>query len=217
MYNPELIDTVDKLKAAKKIRRDAEIVAKTGYSKGLVSRYLNGKEQASETFLEKFQEVYREEIQSLGGHVNSEKFLQIVERLPKNGRGTPYLGELDIFAGKVDVANADLSEFITGYISIPGFRDADYFVNVRGHSAYPKYAQGDMIAIKHIDMEFIQYGQFYVVVTKQDRVLKKVRKTIDPKILCLKSENPEFDDIEIKRTDIKQMFLVLGKITKDVL
>lgn len=50
-----------------------------------------------------------------------------------------------------------------------------------------------------------------------NRVLKKVRKMVDSKMLCLKSENPEFDDIEIKRTDIKQMFLVLGKITKDVL
>lgn len=132
--------------------------------------------------------------------------------------GTPYLGELDIFAGKMDVANADLSEFITGYISIPGFMDADYFVNVRGHSAYPKYAQGDMIAIKHIkNMDFIQYGQFYVVVTAQDRVLKKIRKMTDANMLCLKSENPEFDDIEVRRKDIKQMFLVLGKITKDVL
>lgn len=216
-YNEDLIKQVEALKARKVITSDVEISRKTGFPKSAISSYLNGKIKASKNFVNKFTEVFKNDLEG-GRQVTNDQFLHIVERLPKNGRGTPYLGELDIFAGNTDVANADLSEFVTGFISIPGFKDADYFVNVRGHSAYPKYAQGDMIAIKHIkNMEFIQYGQFYVVVTSQDRVLKKVRKTTDPKTLCLKSENPEFDDIEVKRSDIKQMFLVLGKITKDVL
>lgn len=208
----KLKDAVEVLRKAGAFKKQKEIAEKTGFDEAVISNYLSGRVAPSRNFLEKFSEVFKINLDSPSVVTEPQKPYG-----KYNGRGIPYLGELDIFAGKMDVANSDLSEHITGHISIPGFRDADYFVNVRGHSAYPKYAQGDMIAIKLIDMAFIQYGQFYVVVTKQDRVLKKVRKSPDPEWLLLKSENPEFDDIEVKRKDVKNMFLVLGKITKDVL
>lgn len=130
----------------------------------------------------------------------------------------PYLGELDIFAGKADIANADLSEYITEFISIPGFRDADYFVNVRGHSMWPRYAAGEIIAIKQIkDLTEIQFGQSYVVVTPENRVIKNIRKSTMKGQWRLESCNKEYDSYEIEVNKVKALFLVLGKITKDVL
>lgn len=151
--------------------------------------------------------------------ISSEDFVQITERLPaKAERGVPYLGDLDIFAGVEDIAHADISEYITDYIFIPGFKEAKYYVNVRGNSMYSKYCAGDIIAIRQVkNMNEIQYGQVYVVITDDNRVLKYVRKGKDDKHLKLVSENPKFDDMEVERKRVRAMFLVLGKITKDVL
>lgn len=62
MHNSELIEDVKRLKAADKIIRDIEIASKTGYSKGLVSSYLSGSIKASKNFLNKFKEVYKNEL-----------------------------------------------------------------------------------------------------------------------------------------------------------
>lgn len=56
--NRELYDRVEALKAKRVIKKDAEIVAKTGFSKGLVSNYLSGRIKASANFMSKFDEVF---------------------------------------------------------------------------------------------------------------------------------------------------------------
>lgn len=140
---------------------------------------------------------------------------------PGNGirkRGRPYLSDIDAFAGKVDIVTEDIQEYITGYIYIPEFSKADLYINVRGHSMYPKYAAGEIISLKRVnDMTEIQFGQVYVVVTEENRVIKYVRKGKDHNHFKLVSENPKFDDYEVDRKKVKAMFLVLGKISKDVL
>lgn len=203
----ELVAAVDLLKSYKIIKRDREVAERTGYDKSVVSSYLSGRVKPSKNFVDKFQEVFKESLQMKS------------KVLPSKPTGIPYLGELDIFAGQADIANADLSEYITEFISIPGFKDANYFVNVRGSSMYPKYVPGEIIAIKLCkDINEIQYGQAYVVITNENRVLKYVRK---PKNgnghLILASANGDYDPYEIEKSKIKAMFLVLGKITKDVL
>lgn len=205
--NQKLRDAVEVLYRERIIKKQKEIAEKTGFDEGVVSNYLSGRVNASRNFLDVFSNVFKIDLEN----IKLDK--------PTKNKGIPYLGELDIFAGQADIANADLSEYITEFISIPGFKDANYFVNVRGSSMYPKYVPGEIIAIKLVnDMNEIQYGQAYVVITKENRVLKYVRK---PKNgngnLILASANSDYDPYEIERGKIKAMFLVLGKITKDVL
>lgn len=57
-----LSQAVEFLKANRIIKRDVEIAERTGYSKGVVSNYLNGKIEVSEKFKKKFFEVYKEEL-----------------------------------------------------------------------------------------------------------------------------------------------------------
>lgn len=57
-----LSQAVEFLKANRIIKRDIEIAERTGYSKGVVSNYLNGKIEVSEKFKKKFFEVYKEEL-----------------------------------------------------------------------------------------------------------------------------------------------------------
>lgn len=213
-----LKDLVNEIANEKGMTRD-EFAEKLGMSRqNLYSIY--GKEVFDDKFilqLEKAGVVNAKKVFTRG--MGSDRFMQVVQNLPRRtDAGVPYLGDLDIFAGAQDISNADLSEYITEYISIPGFKEAKYYVNVRGNSMYSKYAAGDIIAIKDApNMNEIQFGQVYVVITNDNRVLKYVRKGKDDKYLKLVSENPKFDDMEVERKNIRAMFLVLGKITKDVL
>lgn len=53
-----LYDTVELLKSKRIIKKDVEISEKTGYSKQLVSNYINSKQKASKAFINKFSEVF---------------------------------------------------------------------------------------------------------------------------------------------------------------
>lgn len=66
--NQILIDAVKKLKQQEIIKSDVDIARKTGYSKGLISKYLSGKEKASSSFMEKFREVFNMEHLNINGN-----------------------------------------------------------------------------------------------------------------------------------------------------
>lgn len=62
MYNKELKDIVEGLKAKRIIKKDVDICASTGFSNTVVSNYLNGKVKASRNFIDKFEEAYNVKI-----------------------------------------------------------------------------------------------------------------------------------------------------------
>jgi len=55
------------------------------------------------------------------------------------------------------------------------------------------------------------------VVHRDFRVVKYVRRNPDPAKVTLHSENPDYDDIEIDRTDIEGLYLVENVINYDFL
>lgn len=61
-YNKELIEQVEFLKSKRIIKKDAEIVEKTGFSKGVISNYLSGRIEASKNFIEAFNEVFKNDL-----------------------------------------------------------------------------------------------------------------------------------------------------------
>lgn len=60
--NVDLIRDVELLRQFRLIKRDKDIVERTGFSKRLVSQYLSGSRQPSKEFTEKFYEVFKNEI-----------------------------------------------------------------------------------------------------------------------------------------------------------
>lgn len=213
-FNEELIRQVQGLKERRIIVADIEISKRTGFPKSAISSYLSGKIKASKNFVNKFTEVYKDELSQINGYQNKGRdFNKVAED------AAPYLSDIDAVAGKQDISDTDISEYKTGLISIPDFKNVTCYVNVSGSSQYPKYIAGDIIALRQIfDFTEIQLGQMYVIVTPENRVLKMVRKAKDEKKnILLVSENSKYDSYEIPRNKIRAMFLVLGKITKDVL
>ena len=59
MNDVNLYNLVEYLKTNRIIRRDVEIANKTGYSKQIVSNYINGKQKPSKQFIDKLIEVFQ--------------------------------------------------------------------------------------------------------------------------------------------------------------
>lgn len=100
------------------------------------------------------------------------------------------------------------------YFNLPNFQKADFMITVRGDSMTPKYTSGDIVICKNLYLNdiFFQWGKTYVVNTEQGALIKKVMPGEDNDHIKLVSENPEYPPIEIERSIIYQIALVLGTI-----
>jgi repressor LexA len=97
---------------------------------------------------------------------------------------------------------------------VPDFAPADFLIKVRGSSMYPKYAAGDIIACKRIQMDtFIQWNKTHVLDTSQGVLLKRILKGDTPDKWILRSDNKDFLDIEITpSSDVYSISIIIGLI-----
>ena len=103
-------------------------------------------------------------------------------------------------------------------IYLPNFgKDID-FINVYGDSMYPKYNAGEIIGIKHIEYEYLNYGYPYVVIFKNgDAYIKYVKKGKDNDHVLLESENPFYEPREFSLDLIQSFYSIRGVIKKEMM
>lgn len=190
----DLQEAVDLLIRNGSIKRQQDICDRMKASKPVVSNYLSGNIPPSKNFLEKFSKVFQKDL----------------ARSITGGRGAPYLGDIDF------TLNGSLERHIKDYVYIPGFSDAEMYINVRGDYMKGKYDAGDLIALKKSDKEEIQFGKAYLVQTKINQVLCYVQKG-DKNSFLLTGENKKYEGFTVKKSDVKAVFIVLGRITREVL
>ena len=89
-------------------------------------------------------------------------------------------------------------------------------VRVSGDSMSPVIGNGDLIAIREVrNPNLIFWGQIYVVLLDDYRMVKYVRRHPDASMVILRSENERYDDIEIPKSEIRDLFLVENIIRID--
>lgn len=123
--------------------------------------------------------------------------------------------DIDVTAGPAGRALNFSSEHIVGSIDLPSVSRNTYIVKVSGDSMTPVINNGDMLAIREVKNNLIFWGRIYVVVLEDYRMVKYIRKHINPEMVILRSANPDYDDIEIPKTEIKSLFLVENVIRID--
>ena len=72
-------------------------------------------------------------------------------------------------------------------------------------------ASGDRVVIRKIESwDYFNYGQVYLIITNEYRLIKRVRR--HPKdadnLILLRSENPDYDDIDLPKREIIHLFIV---------
>ncbi len=128
--------------------------------------------------------------------------------------GIPYF-DLDITAGEIPVYLDRPHVEPEHHINIFGFNDCTHAFPVYGHSMHPVICNGDVGLFKYIrDKSIIMWGSIYLVITKDYRTIKFLRKSHNAENVILRSHSANHDDIEIPRDDILELFLYKGKIER---
>lgn len=128
-----------------------------------------------------------------------------------NPPGTPGIPvyDIDVTAGCSELSAMFTDDRVIGTVTIPRLDSHSVIVRVSGDSMQPVINDGDSIALRRLsDPRVIYWGQIYVVVLDDYRMVKYLRRHPDPGKVILRSANPSYDDIEVDRTDIRALYLV---------
>lgn len=127
---------------------------------------------------------------------------------PDDSEGAPVY-DIDVTAGCANLSRMLTDEHIVGRLAIPGLNPSLPIVKVSGNSMSPRISNGAYVSIRPVGLDApIFWGQIYVVLLDDYRMVKYVRHHPDPAKIILHSENPDFDDIVIDRSSIVGLFLV---------
>ena len=187
----------------------AEISSATGFSKGSVSEILKGNRAPSNAFLDKFIAVY--ELAK-----KSDAKLSETKRTKETNITGYYLPNVSAAAGlENEMQNDDLKKIP---VTIPGWEKDIVFINVFGDSMYPKYNAGEVIGVKPIEVQYLNYGYPYVVVlTNGDTYIKIVQPGADKEHLLLVSVNEFYKPKEFHLSLIKSFYSIKGVIKKEMM
>lgn len=181
----------------------AEAAVKLNMTRQNLSKHLSA-EPLSKHFLRQFNEVFPPARKATKvSHVQEE--------------GVPYY-PIDVSASNVDIFN-DHEEASTMRVVMPGWEDCDMALPVFGHSMYPTFENGTIIGYKRIhDLDVINYGEAYLIITKEQRLLKRIQKGSADSTVLLTSDNDEmrkdgarrYEAWELDRRKIVRLYCVMA-------
>lgn len=124
-------------------------------------------------------------------------------------RGVPVY-DVDVTAGCMPLERLLTVDRIKGYIDMPHINPGSIVVRVSGDSMEPKIIDGGYIVIRPIKSTAnIFWGQIYVILTEDYRLVKYLRRYPgDDSMVILHSANPDYDDMDVSRSDIQALFIV---------
>lgn len=130
----------------------------------------------------------------------------------KNGKeGIPLLSisaMAGYFKGDAQVLEHECERFI-----IPTFKDAEFLINIKGGSMYPKYSSGDIVACKKLSRDtFFQWNKVYVLDTEQGPLIKRIQEGTSIDTLLIISDNPDYKPFELNKEQIRGIAIVIGVI-----
>lgn len=111
--------------------------------------------------------------------------------------------------GQETVLELDCERFV-----VPTFKGAEFLIQVKGSSMYPKYNSGDIVACKRLNLNdiFFQWNKVYVLDTEQGALIKRVCKGKEPDCILIVSDNEKYEPFELHKSKINSIAIVMGVI-----
>lgn len=126
--------------------------------------------------------------------------------------------DIDVTAGCRELSLELTAERIIGRINLPSLSEDAVIVRVSGDSMDPKVKNGSYVAIRPVrDITYIHWGGIYVIILDDYRMVKFIRRNDDRSLVTLHSANPDYDDMEVRRQDIRKLYIVEAVISCDML
>lgn len=125
--------------------------------------------------------------------------------------------DIDVTAGCAELSRMFTDERIIGYLDMPGVSSENPICRVSGDSMSPRIVNGGYVSIRPLsDTSIIFWGQIYVVIMDDFRMVKYVRRHNDPSMVILHSANPAYDDMEVPRSAIRKLYMVETILNFDI-
>lgn len=121
--------------------------------------------------------------------------------------------DLPVSAGSLGILDLDTCTTTSpsGYIQMPVFRGCEAIFPIMGISMEPVVHSGDWIGIKSIDnlsrsWDFVQTGVIYLIITREDRMIKYIEKADDSDYIVCSS--PNYNPFKVYKGDILNIYRV---------
>ena len=125
--------------------------------------------------------------------------------------------DVDVAAGAVALRDCFSADRIIGRLDIPEIDPRNPVLHVRGDSMMPRINNGSYLSIREIATDApIFWGQIYVVMLDDYLLVKYVRRHADADMMILHSANPSYDDMEVRRSDVRRLFIVERILNYDI-
>lgn len=217
MADNEIIDRIKYLIKSLNCRQ-GEFAQKIGIDTSNLSKYLNGRLPVSDALVNRIVVnlgVNKQWLETGSDLPYAKPVPVAAEPAPQSQgeasrlrRGVPVY-DIDVTAGPSPRAQLFADEHIVGSINLPGLDPSCRIVTVAGDSMSPVIRPGDYIAVRELtDTRIINWGQIYVVILPDYRLVKYVRRHSDPGMVILHSENPNYDDMDVPREAILGLLYV---------
>lgn len=146
-----------------------------------------------------------------------EPIFKKIPEITEAKQGVPYF-DASLSDSRSFLLEEEQAEYLVNYRP---FNDCTAYLPVYGDSMYPKYASGEIIAVKEItNYSVLQWGEAYVVMTDEEsnsiRSIKLIFEHPDSAKVVLRSSNPDFKgDTVISLKNILSLYIIKGKITRN--
>lgn len=190
----------------------------TGLSNGAVSKMGDGTRRST---LEKISNYYPELnsnwlLTGIGEMIQNEERNEKSITVPQTAVSTKQrkgalIYDIDATCGLSGRDIEFTDEKVIGSIDAPEINPDSKIIFATGDSMQPLIASGDRVVIRKIESwDYFNYGQVYLIITNEYRFIKRVRR--HPKdadnLILLRSENPDYDDIDLPKREIIHLFIV---------
>lgn len=147
--------------------------------------------------------------------INEERKEKIISvdktAISETGRKGALIYDIDATCG-IDGRDIEFTDGrVIGSIEAPEINSNSKIIFATGDSMIPLITSGDRIVVRKIESwDYFNYGQVYLIITNDYRFIKRVRKhPANPEdLILLRSENKEYDDIDLPKREIVHLFIV---------
>ena len=209
MENERIIDRLGLYMSHKGIK-DRQLEQTCGISNGMlnnsrkVGRDLGSK--SIEKILRHYVDLNRVWLMTGVGEMLTTTVKDVIEVVEQ---GTPVY-DIDATCGDLSRPIVFADEHIIGHVNLPNVSSNAVIIRANGDSMEPHINDGDWIAVREVfNFNELYYGQVYLVITEELRLLKYLRKDKDEQnYVILRSENDRYDDIRLAKSSIRSLFIV---------
>lgn len=143
----------------------------------------------------------------------SKEQTRIPELLTEQTRTSVPFYNLPVSAGQLAVLESEIFHQTEpdGFVELSVFEGCEAVFPITGISMEPIISSGDWIGIKTIDnlshsWEFLQTGAIYLIITREERMIKFIEKASDENFIVCKS--PNYSPFKIFKGDILKLYRV---------